>query len=241
MKVRQLLSSQLHVPRTGKDAGDHPPITPTRAPTDDLSGDAWRLYELVARHFVASLSSDCIFMQTTVEATIGSEEFSCTGQRVIDPGYTAVLPWLSPNEEETVPEVKAHDMLKVDHLVVAERKTSPPSYLSESELITLMEKHGIGTDASIPVHINNICERNYVTVGNGRTLVPTPLGIVLIHGYQKIDAELALPTMRGAIERQLDLIAQGKVRALIFALISFVVGNSCHNDLFCLCNAILTV
>ena len=69
---------------------------------------------------------------------------------------------------------------------LVERQTSPPDYLTESELITLMEKNGIGTDASIPVHINNIAERNYVGIITGRKLKPTPLGIVLVHGYQKV-------------------------------------------------------
>ena len=41
-------------------------------------------------------------------------------------------------------------------------------------------------DASIPVHIENICSRNYVRVDGSRQLVPTKLGIVLVHGYQKV-------------------------------------------------------
>ena len=49
-------------------------------------------------------------------------------------------------------------------------QTSPPDYLTETELIGLMDKHGIGTDASMATHINNICEREYVKVEGGSRL-----------------------------------------------------------------------
>jgi len=55
-------------------------------------------------------------------------------------------------------------LLPLLSLQLREGHTAPPDYLTEAELIALMEKHGIGTDASIPMHINNIITRNYVRV-----------------------------------------------------------------------------
>lgn len=128
---------------------------------------------------------------------------------LVDPGYTKVMTWQAFGADELTPPFKQGDNVHINDVKLVERQTGPPDYLTESELITLMEKHGIGTDASIPVHINNICQRNYVTIATGRKLIPTTLGKVLVHGYLKIDPELVLPTMRSDVERLLNLIAQG--------------------------------
>ncbi|KAG8034089.1 hypothetical protein G9C98_008570 [Cotesia typhae] len=209
--VRKILEKGINRPRKGHDAGDHPPITPMKsASRNELDGDSWRLYDFITRHFIATVAPDCKYLSTTVKFSIGIESFSLVGRTTIDPGYTSLLTWQSINENNSLPQFFQGDKCNVSDVKLSECYTQPPDYLTESELITLMEKHGIGTDASIPVHINNICTRNYVNVVTGRKLVPTSLGIVLVHGYQKIDPELVLPTMRTAVEEQLNLIALGQ-------------------------------
>ncbi|KAB1203333.1 DNA topoisomerase 3-beta-1 [Morella rubra] len=185
--LKTLLASGYHKPKSGTDAGDHPPITPMRSATEDMLGkDAWKLYQYVCQHFLGTVSPDCKYLRTSVGFLIAGESFHCTGQHVTVEGFTSIMPWLAG-------------------------KTMPPDYLSESELISLMEKNGVGTDASIPVHINNICERNYVQVHAGRKLVPTSLGITLIRGYQCIDPDLCLPDIRSFIEQQITLVAKGQM------------------------------
>eukprot|EP00971_Amphidinium_carterae_P090983 1800894-Amphidinium_carterae.1 len=53
-------------------------------------------------------------------------------------------------------------LTKVEEVWVENDWTKPPDYLKESELVARMDQHGIGTDASIPQHVENICERHYV-------------------------------------------------------------------------------
>ena len=153
---------------------------------------------------------------------VGEETFSYAFKRITQPGFSALYsskvgggPSSDPqfededSEEEEEINGSAFDFVQVP--------THTCCHVQGEDL-----EIGIGTDASIPVHIANIVERNYVTLGAHRyteylslpvgTLIPTKLGIVLIHGYYYIDPELVLPTVRGNIEKECTLIAQGKAR-----------------------------
>lgn len=210
--VRQMLQEGINSPKSGVDHGDHPPITPCQMATSSelLDRDSWRIYDYVMRHFLGSISTDLKYKQTTITFMIGKEMFTKTGAVVTNPGFSKFMTWISVAEGYLSSTIKVGDEFSITEAKIFEKKTSPPDYLTEADLISLMEKHGIGTDASIPTHINNICTRNYVQIGTGRRLIPTQLGIVLVHGYQKIDNDLVLPTTRAAVERELNQIVEGK-------------------------------
>ena len=199
------------MPRRGVDAGDHPPITPMQASTEERvgGGEAWRLYAFIARRFIASVSPDCAYETQTATLTAGGEEFTLRGTTVLDHGWTQIEPHRMIEERPLPSVVVAGARVPMSSARLRRETTSPPGYLTESELIDLMEKNGIGTDASIPTHINNIQVRKYVDIEKGRRVVPTALGVALAQGYRAIDDELVLPTVRRHVEHQLDLIAKG--------------------------------
>ncbi len=118
-------------------------------------------------------------------------------------------------EGTSLPPLTEGESLQLQEVELHQGKTSAPDYLTESELIGLMEKNGIGTDASIAVHINNICERNYVSIQAGRKVVPTELGITLVRGYQLIDPELCRAQVQPVF---IHMIIQPKELFLTFYL-----------------------
>ena len=212
--ARDLIRNGFTPPLLGHDAGDHPPITPVGLAVS-LSGDNARIYDLVVRHFLATVSEDAVYLVTELrfQAEICKESFTATKKIEINPGFLAIYDRQKEDKEDVgqqdLPDVKAGSHYKISSLRIRSGTTSPPGHLTESELISLMEKHGIGTDASIPTHINNIMTRNYVTLGPGRSLIPTTLGIVLVHGYKRIDPDLVYPAVRAAIETFCNQIAKG--------------------------------
>ena len=67
---------------------------------------------------------------------------------------------------------------------VGEGHTEPPKLLTEADLIALMDKHGIGTDATHAEHIETVKSREYVFVEGGDKLVPGKLAMALVDGRQ---------------------------------------------------------
>lgn len=63
------------------------------------------------------------------------------------------MPWQSIPLEESLPTCQKGDTFPVGEVKLLEKQTSPPDYLTEAELITLMEKHGIGRCAHPPTHL----------------------------------------------------------------------------------------
>ena len=209
--AEKLLTTGLQRAKKGVDHGDHPPITPMScAHRDrDLSGSEWRLYEYITCHFIATVCPDAVVENQTILYDIGGEEFASNGSSLKSPGFLEVMSWHRP-ADKYMASVKIGEQHEVDSVSIKEGVTKPPGFITESELISLMEKHGIGTDASIPTHIGNI-QRSYVKLHErGRTLEPNKLGIALVHGYHRIDPELVLPKVRANIENMVSKIALGQ-------------------------------
>lgn len=141
-----VLSARPSPPKGGVDAGDHPPITPVAAATEEElgGGDAWRLYDFVARWFLGSVSPDCLVRRSRASLAAGGESFSASGLVVLRPGFAAVMPWRAP-QPEPLPPLEEGEALPLQGVELVAGRTSPPDHLTESELIERMERHGIGT------------------------------------------------------------------------------------------------
>ncbi len=75
--------------------------------------------------------------------------------------------------------------------------THPPSKLSERDLIIAMERHGIGTDATVADHIQKQLDRGYAVKDASALFSPSPLGEALIAGYHKMGlSNLWQPNLR---------------------------------------------
>lgn len=175
----------------------------------DLQGNEKRVYELICRHFLACVSKDATGSETTVDVVVAEEQFTATGLCIYERNYLDVYIYDKWNSKE-IHNYQIGNTFEPTELSMPEGSTSPPSLLTEADLIALMDKNGIGTDATHAEHINTIKTRGYIGEIDNGYLVPGTLGMGLVEGYDSVDLPLAYPELRAELERDLKLICTGQ-------------------------------
>ena len=113
------------------------------------------MYELVARHFLACVSADAKGHETTVNVSIASESFYASGLMILERNYLDVYPYERWSDKE-IPNYDNIVEFYPDAIDLVGGETSAPNLLTEADLIALMDKHGIGTDATHADHIETV-------------------------------------------------------------------------------------
>ena len=217
-----LLSNAFRSPRGGKhDDKAHPPIYPVKyVAASALKGDQKRVYEFIVRRFLACCSDDAHGLQTKVNLHWDTERFLTTGLQVTQRGFLDVYPYTDWKSSVQIPQFHENQTVRIHSAKLKEGKTSPPNYMTETELIALMDANGIGTDATIADHIDKIILRNYIVrrkSGKTEIFIPTSLGISLIQAFDKILVDrisLSKPFLRRALEGFLVRISNGEISKL---------------------------
>jgi DNA topoisomerase-3 len=162
--AQALMGGGFNQPRNGRNNDKaHPPIHPVNyvAPAQ-LNDSEKRVYEFVVRRFLACCSEDAVGEATDIDIEWGGETFRTHGLIVLARNYLDVYPYDKWESSQALPMYTVGEAFELKEATMLDGQTSAPSYLTEPELISLMDVNGIGTDATMAEHIAKIKEREYV-------------------------------------------------------------------------------
>ena len=220
--------------RTFDDAkvSDHFAIIPTgKLPPEGLSGDDARLFDLVARRFLATFYPPAIWTRVERVTEVSGNSFRSRSRTLDEPGWRSVVAETNQQDQALPPLVAGSDSVdgvasRTLDVEVQPEETRPPARITEARLLSLMEsagryiedddladamqEKGIGTPATRADVIENLIQKGYI-VRVGRALRPTVKGIRLVDVLQRIHIDrLASPVLTGELEYQLREVEHGE-------------------------------
>lgn len=223
--ANKLLNNNFQNPRAGqRDDQAHPPIAPCKAvdPSTIDKPELRSVYTLVVKHYLACCSRDAVGRETQLVVRMDSEEFTATGLMVLERNWLEIYhPWERwGTGQGELPPLQIGSRIQPSSLLMKSGRTNPPTPISEVELITMMDRNGIGTDATIAQHIATIQDREYATKDASMKFLPTKLGIALVEAYNSMGYQLNKPDLRRETEAECNLVAAGnKTKDQIMAVL----------------------
>jgi DNA topoisomerase I len=224
-----LLDADLTPTRGNKETTDHPPIYPTQAVYPNaLDGSKRRVYELVARRFLATFSPPMITESTRADIEAGSESYFVRGSVVVDPGYAGIYIYARSSDDE-IPKLEEGQELALDgEPWLVDKETQPPARISQGKLVEMMEELGLGTKATRADIIQKLYDRGYVF---GNPPEPSETGIAMYKAFHEYVPRMATPEMTAELEQDMDQIAAGETSRDEVLRISREMLHSTTSDL----------
>lgn len=202
-----LAKGPLKATRGKKETTDHPPIYPTaKATPDDLAPADYKLYNLIARRFLATLSEAAVIEGTKVALDVAGEPFVAKGDVLVKPGYRAIYPY-GLKKDEQLPALAQGVTIAFNGATCTKKQTEPPARYSQGKLIQEMEKLGLGTKSTR----HSIIERLYtVKYIQNDPIEPSQLGMAVCDALDKFAPHITHPEMTAELEEEMDNIAEGQ-------------------------------
>ncbi|MEH0424464.1 type I DNA topoisomerase [Streptomyces sp. B21-083] len=190
-----------------------------------LTGDQFRLYELIWKRTVASQMKDAVGNSVTVKiagrAADGRDaEFSASGKTITFHGFLKayVEGADDPNaelddRESRLPQVNEGDALSAEEITVDGHATKPPARYTEASLVKELEEREIGRPSTYASIIGTILDRGYV-FKKGTALVPSFLSFAVVNLLEKHFGRLVDYDFTARMEDDLDRIARGEAQSV---------------------------
>jgi DNA topoisomerase-1 len=206
--VSKLLALGKLVPSAGKLAKDHPPIHPVSAAQKGrLDPQAWKVYELVCRRFMATLAEDAVTENILAEIGLNGQPFGATGQTYVELGWKFFYPY-SKATETVLPMLERGDKVNLVTLENLAKETLPPPRYSQGSLIKAMSDLNLGTKSTRAETIQKLYSRKYIE--GQKAIVPTKVAIAVIDGLEKHNSVVVMPEMTANLEKEMDMVASGQ-------------------------------
>lgn len=185
-------------------------ITPEIA-KENLTNDAYKLYSLIWKRFLASQMSSCLLNTNTITITNGDYKLRATGSIVKFEGFMKIYEYSTEEENQDVllPELEKDEVLEEDSLTPKQHFTQPPSRYTEASFVKLLEEKGIGRPSTyVPTISTLTSSRNYV-VRDKKQLVPTELGFIVNNIMSEYFKEIVDTDFTAEMELKLDSVEEG--------------------------------
>lgn len=188
-------------------------MTPERLSKLLTNNRLLKIYEIIWKRSVASLCRPAVFANTLYTIQNGKHRFVMNSKELRDEGYRKIYSYSNEDEkEEVIKETfNENEVLQNTQEEALEKETTPPSRYTEASFLKDLDKRGIGRPSTYATIINTLLDekRGYVKVID-KKLVPTPLGIALVHFLKQNFPSVVDTSNRAKMEKTLDLIATGK-------------------------------